>query len=485
MRKLILLLLLALLLSCNRNCENVSEITPAIPGAPPLEALALVDSISNYGITWKFDRKARVGRFVNGDYYVIGPVRVIKITPEPANDRNGSVLNLPPYNNRSGFDSRIMKKERYAPRLRIQPPFRMKPGDMLVSTISVETVGKQRRILKTNEATHSPVAGAAILTCLDKPLPKDAFRPTYCKKRPGLLSLVFGAEPQPLKIYLTRNLRRDLLPGLPRVIDTPGIEEWAKGFQQPWLDVCYLNLDAPVSYMPDYGREIARAVGVASLLLMLDFLPEQKESLLINFVQYGIDLWGMIEAGHPGWTARGGHGNGRKWPVVFAGILLEDKDMQNPYRKYPNVMFSEDMQTIYGNGWTGATALYAGHEGNKWWAAWGERAPYEHLSPKDWPGKLGEAYRRCCTSLGWVGIALATHIMHAERIWNHDAFFDYVDRWMTEDDTQALKEIRKVRGWDFSAGWSLQRQTWDPFVNEMWTNYRNNLPPSPVTANKN
>jgi hypothetical protein len=62
--------------------------------------------------------------------------------------------------------------------------------------------------------------------------------------------------------------------------------------------------------------------------------------------------------------------------------------------------------------------------------------------------------------------------MKAEKIWAHDAFFDYVDRWMTEDDTQAIQEIKRARGWDYSAKWARQGQAWDPFVNNMWKKYR-------------
>ena len=36
--------------------------------------------------------------------------------------------------------------------------------------------------------------------------------------------------------------------------------------------------------------------------------------------------------------------------------------------------------------------------------------------------------------------------MHAEKIWNHDAFFAYVDRWMTEDDKPFRDEIFKKTG---------------------------------------
>jgi len=53
----------------------------------------------------------------------------------------------------------------------------------------------------------------------------------------------------------------------------------------------------------------------------------------------------------------------------------------------------------------------------------------------------GEDYRRCCTSVAWVGQALAIRLLQAENYWNHDAFFDYVDRWMYEDDSKAVQTI--------------------------------------------
>ncbi len=69
-------------------------------------------------------------------------------------------------------------------------------------------------------------------------------------------------------------------------------------------------------------------------------------------------------------------------------------------------------------------------------------------------------------------------MLHAEKHWNHDAFFAYCDRWMTEDDTQAVAQIKEARGWDYSANWARQGSTWDPFVKAMWQRYRNNLPPA-------
>src|ERR1017187_9899434 len=53
------------------------------PAAPTLEDLPLKDSVSQWGITWTFDKPAHVGQFVNGDFYVVGAVTVVKIDPKP------------------------------------------------------------------------------------------------------------------------------------------------------------------------------------------------------------------------------------------------------------------------------------------------------------------------------------------------------------------------------------------------------------------
>jgi hypothetical protein len=69
-------------------------------------------------------------------------------------------------------------------------------------------------------------------------------------------------------------------------------------------------------------------------------------------------------------------------------------------------------------------------------------------------------------------------MLHAEKDWNHDAFFDYVDRWMTEDDTgpgriimQSWPEI----GFNDHDKWNREGYTWEPFVKTMWERYRHHL----------
>ncbi|HEB51908.1 MAG TPA: hypothetical protein ENI87_01505, partial [bacterium] len=48
--------------------------------APPPSADHLV-GVDRHGITWTFSRPARCGRFVNGDWWVVGPIEIAAITP--------------------------------------------------------------------------------------------------------------------------------------------------------------------------------------------------------------------------------------------------------------------------------------------------------------------------------------------------------------------------------------------------------------------
>jgi hypothetical protein len=417
------------------------------PPTPALEDLPLLSSVSKDGITWTFSEPERVGQFITGDYYVVGPATVTAISPAPANGRNGSVKNIPPTDDETGFDSRT-SSSRYDASLRSDPPVSLAVGDSLTSSISVATVGSRTRWL-FNTTADSPVLSVSILTSVAAPLPPDAFRPSYVGRN--------------APIFYSRNLRRDILPRLASVASTPSFTEYESHFRRPWIDALFFNFDSPIDYMPDYSREIARAVSMAWLLVLLDRPPEQRESLLVYLTQYGIDLSGLVERGHPGWPAHGGHGNGRKLPIVAAGVLLNEPDLQHPPGR-----FGQDMQTMMGTGWTGATALYAGHYGP---SGEGRYGPYEHLQPRDWVDTLGEDYRRCCTSMAWVGEALVARLVPGVRTaWSYEPFFAYADRWMTEDDTQARAQIEAQIGKDY--GGFPQRKAWDSFVTNMWTRYR-------------
>jgi cysteine-rich repeat protein len=452
------------------------------PPAPALEELPLVTKITLDGITWTFSAPVRVGRFVNGDYYVVGATTIVDIQPLPTavNGRHGSMMNIQPNIQRSGFDSRI-EAGRYDPSLRVYPPITMTPGNKLVSSRSAEAL-KLPCVMRPYDTSGSPVASISILTIVDAPQPLDAFRPSYAQ----------GSS----RTYLSRNLRRQLLPKLPPVKNVPPLSEFEGYLRRPWVDSVFFNFDVPAEYMASYGRENAYLMSFCGLLLTLNFSLEEKEPLLVYLSQYGIDLYGLVEQGHTGWQAHGGHGSGRKFPIVFAGVMLNEENM-----KSVQANFGEDMQTIwvsetppagtYSRTWhtKPETVVYAGHvgiNGESVNPGWG---PYEHLEPSAWKSTLGESYRRCCTSVSWVGEALAARLIpEMQRAWNHPQFFAYVGRWMlSPDDPQDLQTIESATGMVIDADF-MQGQSWKilsgggyykphrTFVDEMWAAYRNTPP---------
>jgi hypothetical protein len=217
----------------------------------------------------------------------------------------------------------------------------------------------------------------------------------------------------------------------------------------------------PLENMPDYGREITNIVSTVSLMLLLEDPDNQRETLLLRFIQLGIDYYGVTLSDNDLWRANGGHNSGRKMPILFAGVLLDHEGM-----KRVNASFAEDEQTYFGEGYRGQKAL--------WRISRAETRKHEHLPPQDWEGPpfkgdnngwKSEGYRKL-NGPTWVGQALAARLLGARTLWSHDAFFDYVDRWVEEaEDGSVDRATVKPTGYDpfYGAG---------RFVSAMWRTYR-------------
>jgi hypothetical protein len=455
------------------------------PDTPDLGQLPLMSSITKDGISWTSAAPMRVGQFINGDYYVVGTATITDIQPLPTstNGRHGSMLNIKPNIQRSGFDSRI-EASRYDAGLRMYPPITLTPGNKLVSSRSTGS-SYLPCVMRPIDSSVSPVASVSILTSVSAPLPPDAFRPSYAQ----------GST----RIYLSRSLRRNMLPRLAQPPRVPPMSEFEGYLRRPWVDSVFFSFDVPSEYMASYGRENGYLMSFAGLLLTLDFSAELKEPLLVYLIQYGIDLYGLVEQGHTGWQAHGGHGSGRKLPILLAGLLLGEEKMKSVQAR-----FGEDMQTIwisetkpsgtYTQSWHSnpETVVYGGHvgiDGESVNPGWG---PYEHLQPASWLSTIGESYRRCCTSVSWVGEALVARLIPGMReAWGHPQFFAYVDRWMhSPDSPQDLEKIRNATGMTVDPDF-MQGQSWKilsgggyyashrTFVDDMWAAFHDQPPPDP------
>ncbi|MEK7414626.1 MAG: LamG-like jellyroll fold domain-containing protein [Planctomycetota bacterium] len=448
------------------------------PATPTLDELTLTDTVSQYGITWHFSEKVRVGRFITNDYYVVGPCTVVAIDPKPLwgdevkdpwyfpssikeklkpNElaRNGSMVN-PANNNQAAFDSRIVD-ERYDAKQFARLPIQLKPGSSLISSISDPvTATDAPKAYKKIDSHYDPVMVAAVLTCLDKPQPPDAFRPSY-KDRQS-------------KIFLARNLRRELLHSLPRPKTTPDLNHWIRLTQQPWIDFVEFSYAAPNQNMAGYGQMNCIMTSVVGLMLHLDFPAEQKEPLLLNYVQIAIDLYGSLRDGYAGWPGHGGHGSGRKWPQICAAMLFADQDWIKCLQSQPAKTFGEDHQTHFGSSWYGSNVAFESHPKDIAWPNWNDMRP-----PQAWSEYGHNNYRRCCTSVTWPGQTIAARLMGAESVWKNDAYFAYVDRYMQEDNFETCILVNQLYNKDFTSPPSYVILT-DDFQYACWMAYRHNLP---------
>lgn len=442
-----------------------------------LSPAEMASEVSQYGITWTFDKEYPVGRFITGDWWVIGPVKVVKVDPAPGpadekagrtgevqsrygatsmvddvRMRNGSMIVLKP-EPAHGYDSR---QKNYDPKLSVRFPLSLPVNRSLISTVSNNQFPApvlHQALMWTSEKTASlALESAAVLTCLGEEPPADAFRPPFA-----------GTEKP---VYRWKDIRWDILPSLEPAGRVPDFSLFARYFERPWLDHVpnwMFQTMGPRLNQANYGREYSRITGMAGLMLMLDVAQEDKEDLMRGFIQFGIDLAGLSKAGRI-WTADGGHWNGRKWPILFAGLMLGDEEMQ---ALATNGDFSENRQTYYGKGWYGETALYQiGMHTSV-------QPSYEEKPPSEWGfhEKRQEGYRTSTISGGWPGTALAVQLMGAKALWNHDAFFDYVDRWMRPDDPFA-----SARG---TPRPKEEGRSQDAFVDAMWAAYRNKVPDQP------
>jgi hypothetical protein len=412
--------------------------------------------ITQYGITWKFDQEYTSGQFCNGDYWVVGPVKIISITnswhkhgvsAEPGLD--GSMIN-PPATDKQGYDKRLNS---YVASLNVaeKKPLDLKPGESLVSSVS--WLAGEPGCPKINGGTKMPrpvLRDAAVLTCLDSVSPEGSFRPPYCGNDKTIR-------------FNKSTLRYDLLPSLSSVSGTPDLSKIEKAIERPWIDHVYQYLGAmvhPSENMPQYGREFSIVLGDAALMLLLDFPAEKKQKLLISFVQIGIDFGAIADNGG-GWPSNGGHHMGRKWPILFAGLMLNDEHMKNAGQwKTP---FQEDLDTFY----VSQTEVDITHGGS--WAP-DKRAPSrayekENIGLPEWGIRHAKdpaadnldwtATYRPINNVGYTGWVLAAQIMGQKQAWNHDPLFDYADR------------IAAVDPGSFSTS----------FVANMWKSYRANCGP--------
>lgn len=416
--------------------------------ALPLVAPAAT-SITQYGITWTFDADYTVGQFVTGDYWVIGPVTVTDISTDlhdpgftPGLGDDGSMVN-PGTTGQQGYEDGLgsYRAELNAAVIngqRVSPanPLVLPPGSSLVSMVSWLYNSKddtEQGCPGFNGGTGAPrpvTRTGAILTVLDAAPPEGSFRPPYV-----------GAD-KTVKFNLS-DINYAALKNLDPTANTPDPTSFANKMKRPWIDHVHEYLGAmvhPSENMPNYGREMGKILAQAALLINTDAsqLPgsPSKDVMLIPYLQFGIDCAGIAD-NDGGWPENGGHGPGRKLPILIAGTVFDDSHMASAGQW--DTPFQDDMQTFYVS-----KAEVDMTNSDKWSpdSRAGDKEPYEFtdIGMPEWG--VRHTRKPKADNRGWntpyrsvngaviPGTALAAAIMGLRDAWNHDAYFDYAVRWM-------------------------------------------------------
>ncbi len=373
-------------------------------------------SITQYGITWTFDHAYQYGQYVNGDYWVVGPVTITSITPDAtlSPGRNGWEINpvshaTQPYDDRSyNYNTSVL------PSLPNTVPI----NSSVVKTVSTVTSG------------HTNIQTAAVLTVLPS-VPENngstLFRPPY-----------FGTS----KIsYSLSDMDLSGFPSLASVANTPTLASVVSNFQKVQLD----HLEGwvgrtihPVDNMPDYGSDISNNISSGILRLMLDESVQDKEQAAVMLTQAAIDWYEMRATGQV-WAANGGHSMGRKLIILFGGIILNNQDMKDAVSNGVDATYQENGQIIFYQQANNGNGMQIWGQPATEIQYWRELAtpdagsktvldPYGYIDGGYEPGGVYQDL----TAPVFKSESIAARLLPGgAAIWSDSEFFDYVERWVT------------------------------------------------------
>lgn len=389
------------------------------------------NSVSHFGITWTFSADRPTGTFVNGEPWVIGPVTITNINPNPSqstyNVQHGSMINPVP-NTNFGFDSNpICYPLQYdaAKNVALSFPFTLQSGSVLVSAKS---------------QTYYPtwLKTVCALTVLSSPPPSGSFRPSIYGSNRTVKWNISQINWSVLKNYAATQSTPSRAEILAQIPPLPWFE-WSPAWSGNSLQADDNTTDLPFvdgTHYRVYGRDTAAKFGRIGLWLNTNQPLADKQAVAIQMVQNGIDIYDYVSNGG-GYYHDGGHKCGRKLPLVLAAMMLNDPALK-AMANNPDI-FQEDTQVWFVNQSDVSRVLWVAPPGDSWYgreflqysqgdvgmAEWGIRHRWEPFSDnRSW-----SATYRDVVANGMMGSWLAAYLMGAQSVWNHPAGFAYMERY--------------------------------------------------------
>jgi hypothetical protein len=424
----------------------------ALGSAIGAESPKLADSITQYGITWKFSKPQQVGQYVNGDWWVVGPVilhgisntgyHVDGIKPGVGNDI--SIINPPTDNSARldiGYDDTKFVKAndvsrpggKGGPLISPSNPYTLQVNSSLMSCVS----------WLRGETTNKPEYGdrtrtIAVLTCVASAPPEGSFRPPYVGKDKTSHYNVRDIDMSALKNYS--------LEDLPEV---PTLEELEKCLERVWFDVCDYTAEhiLPNENLPTYGAYAIHMIMTCLLVLNCDFSyygpGAEKKTLLYRALQLAIDTSGLADNGMS-WAMSSSHLGGRKVLILFGGAVFKDPHMLSIGER--PVHFAEQDNTFYvDQAEIAMTHSSAWDPDERNVTVQGTRQlPFEiedlgepmwgirHICPDPDPrdnNSLDSIYTDISAGL-YLSLTTFMRTMGIAHLYNHNALFDFTERYL-------------------------------------------------------
>jgi len=413
-------------------------------GATAVEDRAVLSD--HGGIRFNFADTMPTGRYVNGDWFVSSlalPVSIVRMDPpfvidgrekNGAESRYGSGLNGPgnqgfdgsttPNNNATGYG--------YSSSANVDPANTGKPLVFASGTEGSVDKGKSGTPDKNGRAALDYMARLTIV----KQIPPDgAFRP--------------GADnPNKTSHWTEADMDLSILPNVAAVPSLPEFDAVYDKIRRPHMHTSLKGQNRvrkPKFNEQTYGREYAGTTADAALMLCTNIPTAKKRLLAIAFVQLGIDIYERAKRGGC-WEADGCLNCGRKLPLLFAALLLNDPGMKNyasakhtaswvkgaqgygNRKDVPGPQFMEDRQTNYIDAYDVANSGYTEAEigrpewQKKYWF-------YPSSNTKGLDSKYDATYRGHNTHHRYGAALAAMLIPGGRKLWGWEPFFEYCDYW--------------------------------------------------------
>lgn len=420
----------------------------------------MATSTSYDGFTWVYDGDYTTGTYANGDPWVLnsGGLQISSITPASADVsgwiKNGTMVN--PSIGTQGYDSST-------PSITYNSALNVAPS--IVGSNLVFAAGQSGSVCSSEsqvtQANRPQLKRIAILTVVTVVPAAGDFRPAYCGTDKTSAWNVSDIDWSPIYDQLTIPAAAPSWNTVEGYMARPWIEH---GSTSSWTDR-YIH---PSDNQPDYGRDMAKEMSDALLMLCSNADSATKQTTLVNMLQYGIDIYGAALQGKI-WTDLGGHNQGRKMPLLLAALCFNDAGMLAYCDQAQHNIFQEDRQTFY-VAQSDVDQQHAPHSGNTWTAAeahnpatdsdnrrrtaytsamigtpeWGEQHTKQHnRDGSNW----GVLYRQLVHNSIMGHWLMARATAGAETAWNWQAFFDYMARAYSIDIATAGDTTNDMRSW--------------------------------------